>query len=414
MPERPDESFCASLPTQPLVWDATRLAIASSCWRKHYYSTVLGLRGNGDESIHIDFGKRYHAAVEWFDLLLLHGAERETAILEVFTGLVKETWLPGEWDAGNVHMDKPWGGEIVDLWSCMSPAKVPGKRNGSIVPNKERCEHAKGGSAFMPLVFHDKRGDFEGGVSATCASCGRPAVCKPTYLPYHPKKNRVSLLRAFLVYADAPEAVRLYTFPDGTPAVEKQVVVDLALPSPDSAAPYDLTKPYQLCVNLDSIIEWEGEPSIRERKTTSLSILYDSYWDQFTLNTQIDTYALFDDGENPYHQIIVEAMEVGRGFARLRRMPIRITPERSAEWLSELQGLVLESEDRAYQFAQYGVLEEAFPRYLTSCHGPYGNCSFLSICSAAPGKRDALIAESYHVDRWSPLTGRSSERTMEP
>ncbi len=395
MPERPDESFCASLPSQPLVWDATRLAIASSCWRKHYYSTVLGLRGNGEESIHTDFGKRYHAAVEWFDLLLLHGLEREKAILTVFDGLMQETWIGG----------KPWGGEIVDLWSCTSPAKVPGKRSGSMVPNKERCEHAKGGSAFMPLVLSVPSSDV------ICASCGRVALCRRTYLPYHPKKNRISLLRAFLVYADAPETVRLYTFPDGTPAVEKQVLVPLALPSPDSAAPYDLAVPYQLMSNLDSIVEWEGEPAIRERKTTSLSILYDSYWDQFTLNTQIDTYALLGQfGENSwYQQMIVEAMEVGQGFARLRRMPVRISPERSAEWLSELQGLILESEDRAYQFAQYGVLEEAFPRCLTSCHGPYGNCAFLPICSAVSGKREGIITGSYHIDRWNPLTGRESE-----
>lgn len=244
-----------------------------------------------------------------------------------------------------------------------------------------------------------------------CVACGLPAIHRREYQPYDPKKNRVSLIRAFLVYADSPEAVDLYQFPDGTPAVEVQGRIPLPITSPDD-------DPYELLVNIDSIVTWEGELAIRERKTTGLSVTSARYWDQFNPNVQIDTYDLYAsivyaDEDQAGVRVLVEAMEIGQNHARLRRMPIRVPAGRREEWFAELQGVIKEAEERAYQCTHDGKGEAAFPKNQTACVQPHGMCQFAKVCRLAPEAREEMIAGAFRVERWDPLRSESIVETGE-
>src|SRR5271165_6954945 len=99
----PNESWCASLPVQPRIWDPTRLAAAMRCWRLHYHGTIQGYRGAG--SIHTEFGSLYHGAVEAFDKRVLAGWDREEAILAGYKELLVATW--------DAEAGRPWGGEYI-------------------------------------------------------------------------------------------------------------------------------------------------------------------------------------------------------------------------------------------------------------------------------------------------------------
>lgn len=379
------EGFCTSLPTQPLHWDATRLRTAQRCWRKHWYETVLGLRLNSGGSVHTEFGSLYHGAVECFDLALLAGKSREEATFEGLRWLLHSTWTED---------GQPWGGSLEDCWQCTDPAQRPHKRDpNKLVENKGRCQWAKAATPFMPV--RPRAGGWE------CLACDRRAVKSRRYLPFDPKKNRVSLVRAFMLYADTKEGLEPYRFPDGTPAVELQCRIPLPLTSPDGS-------PYELVANLDSLVLWEGELAVRERKTTARR-LDARYWAEFDLDPQIDTYDLVAwtlYAEPLPLRVLVEAMQVGEGFARLRRMPITIPEGRREEWFRELQSVIKDAECRAGDFARNRPLWHAWPRNTSACHAPFP-CPFLRVCKAAPEHREAILAADYREERWNPLRGET-------
>lgn len=429
MPSTSEAGWCSTLPTQPKIWDATRLSAAMRCWRFHYLATIRGLRGEG--SVHIEFGSLYHGAVEELDTLLLQGVEHEEAVRKAYHNLLKASW-DGE-------RGQPWGGEFVETWQCTSPAEVPQKRDPSkMTANRQRCVHARMASPVAPVVREDPNEATKGALYH-CAACGLPAIHRREYQPYDAKKNRASLLRAFLVYADSPEAVELYRFPPqrkcpqpercqqqlpgvtecwvcdeepGLPAVEVQGRIPLPIASPDG-------DPYELLVNIDSIVTWEGELAIRERKTTGLSLLSPRYWDQFNPNVQIDTYDLYAsivyaDEDQAGVRVLVEAMEIGANHVRLRRMPIRVPAGRREEWFRELQQVIKEAERRADLATGTNLTpEECFPKNQTACVTPYGMCQFAKVCRLAPEAREELIAGAFRVERWDPLRSESVVETGE-
>lgn len=344
-----DSSWCVSLSGQPRVWDATRLKQAMECPRKFYYGTVLGLRDGG--SVHTEFGSLYHGAVEELDTRLLRGEDREAATLAVFRRLLEETWTE----------EGPWGG-----WIGEAPGPCPKAHKG-------RCK------------------------------CERPTEVR--YLPNDERKNRLTLLRAFLTYADS-EGPDLYAFPDGTPAVEVQVRVPLPLQSPDGT-------PYELLANIDSLVVWEGELTIRERKTTSRSLTA-RYWDQFNPNPQIDTYDLifhlvYADEDQGAPSIMIEAMEIkSDGSCRLVRQPLRIPASRREEWFNEIQAVVYEMEQRARGVAVGQDPDRCYPRNTTACTSGHP-CPFLSVCREGPGaaRQSALHGGQFEVNRWDPIAAKS-------
>jgi hypothetical protein len=179
--------------------------------------------------------------------------------------------------------------------------------------------------------------------------------------------------------------------------------------------------PYELLANIDSIVTWEGELAIRERKTTGRG-LSRNYWDQFNPDPQIDTYDLVanhvyadEDGGSP--RVLVEVLEVGQGFCRLRRMPIRVPAGRREEWFAELQGVIMEAEKRARDAQEAVCLGEdelvaeqiAFPKNTAACHTSYGSCQFVNVCRLAPEAREDLIKGAFSVVRWDPVKAVSTE-----
>lgn len=385
MPDRIDETFCKTLPTQPFIWDPSRLRVAMNCWRKHWLQTVRGLRWASSASIHQEWGSAYHLAVETFDRALLSKLDREAA-----TEMALQTAFSESWDEERKQLK--WG-EWVKLFRCSDPEKRPHKKHPEhMVKNRVRCSYARTWAPLEVLGVHAEQ-------FGRCGECNRPLLTQEVWVPAHAKKTRENLLRAVALYCDSSAGVRPYNFPNGLPAVEVQARVPLPLQSPNGG-------PYELLVNIDSIVEWEGVPAIRERKTTGMA-LDASYWRQFELDPQIDTYDLVgtvlytaDDGRPP--KIMVEATRIGAKNVEIVRHPIHITEERRAEWLEEVMCIIEEAEQRAKRLVREKP-ESAFPRNTTACHGRFGTCPFFALCSVSASEREAIIEADYVVNRWDPV-----------
>lgn len=416
------KGFCEALPFQPRIWDPSFLAVAATCWRKHWLQTVRGLRRNGEPSVHLTWGKAYHASVEEFDRALLAGYSRAVAQEEALE------------EARRQAASAFWG-ETIETWRCTDPELVPAQRvkvwqnrkTGMIIdappaaavsedwelvpkliPNRSRCPHARGA---QPLVD-------EGWAPPQCPNCGADVKRGSTFIPYHPKKTGETLIAAVRAYCDSASSITPFAFEDGTAGLELQARLPLPIISPDA-------EPYEILVNIDSLVSWEDDIAIRERKTTGLHIespkVAGKFWLQWEPNIQIDTYdlvgsVLYADADGRPPKIIVEALCIANPeHPFVERREIHIPEGRRAEWFRELQHLIQEAGARADDAhliqEAWGRADdaqdlvdpsEAFPRNTTACRTQYGVCPFLILCQAAPNEREGLIAAAYHVERWVP------------
>lgn len=390
------DTFCKSVPDLPSIWDPTRLTLAHSCLRKHYYATMRGLRLNGGTPVHFEWGKAYHACTEYFDLCLLAGKSRENACLQTLAYALTISW--------DTEVGAPRWGQWVELFQCTSPEFVQGERDPSTkVLNRARCSFARKAWQEIPLMGAV-------GSAGRCANCGNPVAMVRKWFPLHVKKTRANLLRAVALYCDTP-GLPPYAFEDKAPATEVQHRIPLPLISPD-----DL--PYELLVNIDSVVDFEGAPAIRERKTTGLSALNWHFWQQFEMSPQIDTYDLvgnviYADGDLPV-RVLLEATRVSQsGETEIQRAPIYIGEGRRAEWFAELQELIEDVERRSTLAlgteADGSEASRHFPRRTTSCITKNGVCPYWRLCSAEPSEREGLIASDYHREDWNPVTAQSEE-----
>jgi hypothetical protein len=67
------------------------------CWRKYYYSMVVGYRSK-HESVHLFYGIVYHSALELFDRLRFKGEDFNNAQRMSVRYVLEQTWIDG----------KPW------------------------------------------------------------------------------------------------------------------------------------------------------------------------------------------------------------------------------------------------------------------------------------------------------------------
>lgn len=184
-----------------------------------------------------------------------------------------------------------------------------------------------------------------------------------------------------------------YVFPDGTVAVELSFRVPLPIKAPGT------DENYILCGYFDGLCEYGGEIFVRERKTTK-GMLNKRYFDQWSPEPQVSTYALAADLLYPDLRIagvMLEGVQTGVNFCRFGRRMIKRTPEQREEWLNELPHWF----EQAARMAERGH----FPMNEGSCHQFFG-CEFRDICSKSKSKRQMFLEHNFEHRPWNALAER--------
>lgn len=393
---------CISMPNVLKFWDASRIAVAKTCWRKHWLLNVRGLRRRGGSSVHLEWGKAYHACVELYDnLVTVWHASPENAGLGALALATMESW--------DHARGQPKWGEFFTLFRCTDPATRAHKKDASkqvARPASERCPWSREWFEEIPLAGHPDRA-----TNMICAACGAKVESSQRWLPEHKKKTRANLIRAVAAYCDTP-GLEPWRFEDGSANTEVQHRLPLPLlTSPDG-------DPYQIVANMDSIVDHNGWAAIRERKTTGMPALDARFWAPYEMNPQVDTYdlvgrAVYPDEARP-PKLLIEATRVTQGGeVEIQRQVVPISEGRAQEYLGEVIELVNEAEKRTRGAAIGLPPERMFPRNTTACHGKFGTCAFWRVCTAEPKIREQILAEDYVVEHWDPLTASVQESEEE-
>lgn len=382
--------------TQPKIlkyWDPTRIAVAQTCWRKHWYSNILGLRQNDGYNVHFEWGAAAHECYQCFDDCIAGGVERKIAAQLTLRLASELSW--------STTLDQPKWGSFLVACRCSDPEFVPSVKDPrKEVLNRKRCKYAK------------KWFDLDSFPGGRC-QCGRALVKEKTWFDDHPKKNRANLLAAVETYCEDP-GLPPYDFPDKTvPVTEVQHIIPLPVESPGGDY-------YQLVVNIDSIVDHQGWAAIRERKTTGLP-LWDKnggpnfkFWKTYRMGPQVDSYDIvgsivYADGER-VPKLLIEATGLSAGGkVEIAREVIPISEERRAEWFNEMLDIIMEAEKRTLNVTENGWdPERAFPRRTTACHGQFGTCPYwYHLCTQGSSKREEAIAQHFHAEHWDPLRATS-------
>lgn len=86
-----NSSFSKLMPGLMLAWDSTSLGLLKECPRKYQYSIVEGWEPRG-ESIHLTFGRLFHAALERYDHAKFAGADHEESQRIAVRYCMESTW----------------------------------------------------------------------------------------------------------------------------------------------------------------------------------------------------------------------------------------------------------------------------------------------------------------------------------
>lgn len=86
-----NSSFSSVMPGLQLALDSTSLGLLKECPRKYQYSILEGWEPRG-ESVHLTFGRLYHAALERYDHAKFSGASHEESQRAALRYVMQETW----------------------------------------------------------------------------------------------------------------------------------------------------------------------------------------------------------------------------------------------------------------------------------------------------------------------------------
>lgn len=188
---------------------------------------------------------------------------------------------------------------------------------------------------------------------------------------------------------DPIETVRLK---NGKPAVELSFRFDAGFSSKITG------EPYLLSGHLDRLGTFAGQIHVVDRKTSS-STLGRYYFDQFHPNTQMTQYTLAGKVvlESPVAGVIIDGVQIARGFSAFERGITKRTDAQLEEWLADLRYWIGQNE--------VFVLQNHWPMNDTSCND-YGGCTFRKICSKDPRVRQQYLESDFKIEKWDPLKVR--------
>lgn len=363
--------FSPSNPRLQTAWDSSSLGAIQFCPR--YYEYTI-LEGWGGPQTDLDFGGFAATGFETYQKARLEGLDKQAAMLRTIRLILNLTWNPD---------GTQWGGHFEDQWKCEGTTPY---------------KNAAGNRAKCPYAFKDAW--FPAPAPTICGSCGSAIIHSRNYIPDHPAKNRVNLIRMLVWYIDEqPEdlnaGLRPYIFSDGTPAVELSV----RLPTPWKS-PYG--DDYMLTGHFDYLGVFGEENWVVDNKTTAKT-LGDRFWAGYSPHYQLDTYDLFGSLMFPaldLQGVLIDAAQVTAtkppAFAR---RTFRKTEEQREEHWRNIEFWIRQAE--AFALAGY------YPMNKRSCF----LCPFNDICNKDPSMREGYLRGSFTKrPRWNPL----AERTAAP
>lgn len=364
-----NSAFSSENPNLQLAWDSSSLGAIQFCPRYYQLSNLEGWRG---DQVDLQFGAFAASGFELYQKERLAGASRDDALLRVVRYLLEATWnLDGS----------QWGGRFESQWRCTGTEPYRNAKG-----NRAKCPYSHKG-VWMPEPTPD-----------VCGHCQSPIQTSKNYIPGHPAKHRISLVRMLVWYVDEqPEALseglRPLLLPDGTPAVELSV----RLPTPWKS-PYG--DDYILTGHFDYIGVFGDEAWIVDNKTTTKT-LSDKFWQGYSPHYQLDTYDLFGSLMFPdldLQGVLIDAAQVTKtGDPKFARHTFRKTEEQREEHWRNIEFWIRQAE----QFALAGY----WPMNKRSCF----LCPFASICNKDPEFREGYLKGGFQQGpRWNPLAERTA------
>lgn len=228
------------------------------------------------------------------------------------------------------------------------------------------------------------------------------------------QKNTYTLLRALAWYADdlargeggqletmTRELVDEYNEPVRLPATELSLTWELPFKAVTGES-------YWLVGNLDRVVEWDDERWPMEVKTTGAD-LGEKYWASWNPNVQIKTYDLLTANVHPEWELsgtLLEAHQVGVGFSRWARAPLRYAAATRDQWLQQIIAKLREverwTEATRWPTSVRPTEAAAFPDNYTACHGFGVGCPLRDVCRHGWLEREDLL-RTVPRQVWNPL-----------
>ena len=206
-------------------------------------------------------------------------------------------------------------------------------------------------------------------------------------------KNREYLIRTLVWYLDKfkddPAQTKLGL--EGKPMVELHFQFDLSFG-------ISLDRPYAFCGYLDRVVDFQSQPFVMDRKTTT-STLGSYYFEQYEPDNQMSFYTIASQVafKTPVKGVIVDAAQIAVGFSRFVRSFVFKTLDQIDEWMDDTKMWLRQ--------AEWFVEKNRWPQNDKSCH-KYGGCSFRGICSKSPSVRDKFLESNFERREWNPLIPR--------
>lgn len=207
-------------------------------------------------------------------------------------------------------------------------------------------------------------------------------------------KCRENLVRTVVWYLDKfrddPAKTRIHPT-SGRPMVELHFQFEIGFN-------YNFQNPYALCGYLDRIVDFQEQPFVMDRKSTT-STLGSYYFEQYEPDNQMSFYTIASQVafKTPVKGVIIDAAQIAVGFSRFVRSFVFKTPDQIDEWMKDLKIWLAQAE----VFAE----KNYWPQNDKSCH-KYGGCPFREICSKSPSVRDKFLESSFERREWNPLIPR--------
>lgn len=211
----------------------------------------------------------------------------------------------------------------------------------------------------------------------------------------HRAKNRQTLIQTVVWYLDEfgdSDPIETLQLANGRPAVELSFSFDL------SARTSVTDEPLRYCGHMDRVGRLGGHNYVIDHKSTERP-LDPRYFSQFSPDVQFSGYTIAGKVAFGFETegLIVNAMQVGVGFARFARHPV---PRTDAQ-LDEFIDGAIETISRVERAAETGN----WPLNETACSN-YGGCAFRGVCSKPPGARDIWLKADFKPRQWDPLQRR--------
>ena len=367
VPQR--KSFSAHNPWLQIAWDSTSLGEAKTCWRKYALGIVLGFQPR-HMSHHLRYGQLYHRVLEVYDHKTFEGMSHDEAQHFMLRDLAEgcQDLVPDDNVSGLVQTTE-------DFTSLLD---APVAKNYSVDSVVQQDTNLK-------RVWWDPNEFLSDAKAAANA------------------KTIPNLFRTAVWYTERfrNDTLRTVRLANGKPAVELSFRFELG-----STNAFGEQLLY--CGHLDRLaVDEAGSQWVVDRKTTGSTIGF-GFFNQYNPDNQMSGYTV---GAHvtlgvPAKGVIIDAVQIAKGFSRFERGYANRSQAQLDEWLSTTTFYITTLAAAFAQKANDGAGIDAFPMNDKACHN-YNGCQFRDqVCSKDPRMRQAFLEGNFKRRFWDPLEVR--------